>query len=368
MSRSATRTVEVAPPVERAFLVALESPAAERWPVERRLSELGGLAVAAGAEVVGSTSQRRTRPDPAWYLGKGRAADLADEKAMTGFSVLVVDDELSPAQQRNLEKLLDGKVLDRSALILDIFARHARTREGRLQVELAQLAYHLPRLTRLWTHLSRTGGGIGTRGPGESQLETDRRRIGERIHRLRGEIGAVKRHRATAARRRDRSEIPVVALVGYTNAGKSTLLNTLADADAFVADMPFATLDPTSRRIGLDSGRQVVLTDTVGFINKLPHDLIDAFRATLEEVLRADLLLEVVDASDPDFIAQQETVRTVLAELGAGEGQQQAIASRQVRPVEVGCNREHHAGDAPDEGQPTADSHDVTSLAHLPAG
>ena len=319
MSRSATRTVEVAPPVERAFLIALESPAVERWPVERRLSELSGLAVAAGAEVVGSTSQRRTRPDPAWYLGKGRAADLADEKAMTGFSVLVVDDELSPAQQRNLEKLLDAKVLDRSALILDIFARHARTREGRLQVELAQLEYHLPRLTRLWTHLSRTGGGIGTRGPGESQLETDRRRIRERIHRLRGEIGAVKRHRATAARRRDRSEIPVVALVGYTNAGKSTLLNTLTDADAFVADMPFATLDPTSRRIGLHSGRQVVLTDTVGFINKLPHDLIDAFRATLEEVLRADLLLEVVDASDPDFIAQQETVRAVLAELGAGD-------------------------------------------------
>jgi GTP-binding protein HflX len=238
---------------------------------------------------------------------------------MTGFSVLVVDDELSPAQQRNLEKLLDGKVLDRSALILDIFARHARTREGRLQVELAQLEYHLPRLTRLWTHLSRTGGGIGTRGPGESQLETDRRRIREKIHRLRGEIGAVKRHRATAARRRDRSEIPVVALVGYTNAGKSTLLNTLADADAFVADMPFATLDPTSRRISLDSGRQVVLTDTVGFINKLPHDLIDAFRATLEEVLRADLLLEVVDASDPDFIAQQATVGAVLTELGAGD-------------------------------------------------
>ncbi len=318
MSRSASRTVEVAPPVERAFLVALESPAAGNWPVERRLLELTGLAVAAGAEVVGSTSQRRTYPDPAWYLGKGRAADLVDEKAMTGFSVLVVDDELTPAQQRNLEKLLNGKVLDRSALILDIFARHARTREGRLQVELAQLEYHLPRLTRLWTHLSRTAGGIGTRGPGESQLETDRRRIRERIHRLRAEIAGIRRHRATAGRRRDRSEVPVVALVGYTNAGKSTLLNTLADADAFVADMPFATLDPTSRRISLDSGRQVVLTDTVGFINKLPHDLIDAFRATLEEVARADLLLEVVDASDPDFIAQQDTVRTVLTELGAG--------------------------------------------------
>jgi GTP-binding protein HflX len=319
MSRSATKTIEVTPPPERAFLVALEPPAAERWPVERRLAELGALAAAAGAEVVGSASQKRIHPDPSWYLGKGRAADLADEKAMTGFSLLVVDDELSPAQQRNLEKLIDGKVVDRSALILDIFARHARTREGRLQVELAQLEYHLPRLTRMWTHLSRTAGGIGTRGPGESQLETDRRRIREKIHRLRGEIGQVKRHRATAGRRRDRSEVPVVALVGYTNAGKSTLLNALTDANAFVADMPFATLDPTSRRITLESHRQVVLTDTVGFINKLPHDLVDAFRATLEEVLRADLLLEVVDASDPDFIAQQETVRTVLDELGAGD-------------------------------------------------
>jgi GTP-binding protein HflX len=287
--------------------------------VKRRLAELEGLAMAAGAEVVGSATQKRAHPDPTWYLGKGRAADLADEKAMSGFTLLVVDDELSPAQQRNLEKLLNGKVLDRSALILDIFAAHARTREGRLQVELAQLEYHLPRLTRLWTHLSRTQGGIGARGPGESQLETDRRRIREKIHRLRGEIAEVKRHRATAGRRRDRSEVPVVALVGYTNAGKSTLLNALADADAFVADMPFATLDPTSRRISLESHRQVVLTDTVGFINKLPHDLIDAFRATLEEVLRADLLLEVVDASDPDFIAQQETVRTVLDELGAGD-------------------------------------------------
>jgi GTP-binding protein HflX len=319
MSRSATHTVEVAPPAERAFLVALEPQAAEPWPVDRRLAELGALAIAAGAEVVGSASQKRARPDPIWYFGKGRAADLADEKAMTGFTVLVVDDELSPNQQRNLEKLIDGKVLDRSALILDIFARHARTREGRLQVELAQLEYHLPRLTRMWTHLSRTGGGIGTRGPGESQLETDRRRIREKIHRLRDEIAQVKRHRATAGRRRDRSEVPVVALVGYTNAGKSTLLNALTDADAFVADMPFATLDPTSRRIALESHRHVVLTDTVGFINKLPHDLVDAFRATLEEVLRADLLLEVVDASDPDFIAQQETVQSVLDELGAGD-------------------------------------------------
>jgi GTP-binding protein HflX len=338
--------VDVAPPIERAFLVALEPPAAEPWPVERRLAELGALAAAAGAEVVGSATQRRARPDPAWYVGRGRATDLVDEKAASGFTVLVVDDELSPAQQRNLEKLTDGKVLDRSALILDIFARHARTREGRLQVELAQLEYHLPRLTRLWTHLSRTGGGIGTRGPGESQLETDRRRIRQKINRLRDEIGEVKRHRATAGRRRDQSEIPVVALVGYTNAGKSTLLNALADADAFVADMPFATLDPTSRRITLESRRHVVLTDTVGFINKLPHDLVDAFRATLEEVVRADLLVEVVDAADPDFLAQQETVGMVLEELGAGDKPRIVVFNKLDRLDRVVAN----AGPQPSDG------------------
>jgi GTP-binding protein HflX len=287
--------------------------------VQRSLAELAALAETAGATVVGSAFQRRSDPDPVWYFGKGRAAELIDEKAASDFNVLIVDDELEPNQQRSLEKLLDCKVLDRSALIIDIFARHAKTREGRLQVELAALEYHLPRLTRMWTHLSRTGGGIGTRGPGESQLETDRRLIREKIKKVRADLDDVRRHRATTARRRDQHEVASVALVGYTNAGKSTLLNALADSDVYAADMLFATLDPTSRRVELPSGQRVVATDTVGFINKLPHDLVDAFRATLEEVRRADLLLEVVDAADPDFVGQQVAVQTVLDELGAGD-------------------------------------------------
>jgi GTPase len=311
-----SRLIDLTTPEERAFLIGLDGH--DGWPVSRSLAELAALAETAGAVVVGSAFQRRAEPDPLWYFGKGRAAELVDEKAALDFNLLIVDDEISATQQRALEKLVDCKVLDRSALIIDIFARHARTHEGRLQVELAQLEYHLPRLTRMWTHLSRTGGGIGTRGPGESQLETDRRLIRERIRKVRGELDDVRRQRATAARQRERGEVAGIALVGYTNAGKSTLLNRLADADVHVADMLFATLDPTSRQITLPTGKQIVATDTVGFIHKLPHDLVDAFRATLEEVLRADLLLEVVDASNPDFMAEQVAVQVVLDELGAG--------------------------------------------------
>ncbi|MDQ3690281.1 MAG: GTPase HflX [Chloroflexota bacterium] len=313
------RMIDLTIPVERAFLIGLDDSDDDRWPVQRSLAELAALAETAGATVVGQASQRRPKADPVWYFGKGRAAELLDEKAATDFNVLIVDDELAPNQQRSLESLLECKVLDRSALIIDIFARHAKTKEGRLQVELAALEYHLPRLTRLWTHLSRTGGGIGTRGPGESQLETDRRLIRDKIKKVKADLADVEKHRATAARNRDRNEVPSVALVGYTNAGKSTVLNALADADLYAADMLFATLDPTSRQVPLPNGQQAVITDTVGFINKLPHDLVDAFRATLEEVMRADLLLEIVDAADPDFLGQQSAVQAVLNELGAGD-------------------------------------------------
>lgn len=313
------RMIDLTSPLERAFLIGLDDPSDGRWPVQRSLAELAALAETAGATVVGSAVQRRPAPHPVWYFGQGRAAELVDDKAMTDFNLLIVDDEIEPNQQRSLEKLLDCKVLDRSALIIDIFARHATTREGRLQVELAALEYHLPRLTRMWTHLSRTGGGIGTRGPGESQLETDRRLVREKIKKIRGDLADVTKHRSTAARRRDQHDVATVALVGYTNAGKSTLLNAMAGANLFVADMLFATLDPTSRQVALPSGRVVVATDTVGFINKLPHGLVDAFRATLEEVMRADLLLEVVDASDPDFVGQQDAVQAVLDQLGAGD-------------------------------------------------
>ncbi|CAN5300203.1 GTPase HflX [soil metagenome] len=311
--------IDLTTPDERAFLIGLDDPDDDRWPVERSLAELAALAETAGATVVGQASQRRPKADPVWYFGKGRAAELLDEKAESDFNVLIVDDELAPNQQRSLEKLLECKVLDRSALIIDIFARHAKTKEGRLQVELAALEYHLPRLTRLWTHLSRTGGGIGTRGPGESQLETDRRLIRDKIKKVKADLAEVEKHRAIAARKRDRNDVASVALVGYTNAGKSTVLNALADAELYAADILFATLDPTSRQVSLPNGQQAVITDTVGFINKLPHDLVDAFRATLEEVMRADLLLEIVDAADPDFLGQQSAVQTVLDELGAGD-------------------------------------------------
>jgi GTP-binding protein HflX len=305
---------------EKAFLVAVETGDGEGWSAEESLRELAALVETAGGQVVGETWQRRASSHPASYVGSGKAEELKAARGLTDFDLLVADDELSPKQQRTLEKLLGVKVLDRSGVILDIFAQRAHTHEGRLQVELAQLEYQLPRLTRLWTHLSRTGGGIGTRrGPGETQLETDRRVIRTRIKKMKERVAEVHARRETAARVRDRRLLPSVAIVGYTNAGKSTLLNALVGRDVVdVEDKLFATLDPTSRRVQLGEGRSVIVSDTVGFIHKLPHQLIDAFRATLDEVVRADALIEVVDASDRHVDEHRRTISAVLDELGAG--------------------------------------------------
>jgi GTP-binding protein HflX len=321
--------IDLAPPAEKAFLVAVDTGDDTGWSAEDSLGELANLATTAGAEVVGAEWQNRRHVDPNWYIGKGKAEELAQAKSETGFDLLVADDELSPSQQKALESLLKVKVIDRSRLILDIFALHAQTHEGRLQVELAQLEYQLPRLTRLWTHLSRTGGGIGTRGPGESQLETDRRIIRTRIAKMKERVDQVRQHRETAARGRDRRLIPTVGIVGYTNAGKSTLLNSLVGSEvARAEDKLFATLDPTSRQVKLGDGQTAIVTDTVGFIHKLPHQLVDAFRATLEEVNRADVLIEVVDASDPHLREHRTTVQTVLDELGAGDKPRLAVFNK----------------------------------------
>ena len=312
--------VDLVPAPERAFLVAVDTGQDAGWSAQESLTELGSLADTAGAEVVGVEWQNRRHIDPNWYLGKGKAEELVHARSETGFTMLVADDELSPNQQRALEGLLGVKVLDRSGLILDIFAQHARTHEGRLQVELAQLEYQLPRLTRLWTHLSRTQGGIGSRGPGETQLETDRRVIREKIKKLKERVENVRRQRETAARSRDRRLVPTVAIVGYTNAGKSSLLNALVGSEeARAEDRLFATLDPTSRLVKLGDGQSVVATDTVGFIHKLPHQLVDAFRATLEEVNRADMLIELVDVSDQHAPEHRQTVQLVLDDLGAAD-------------------------------------------------
>ena len=316
----AQKMIDLEQPAERAFLVAVDTGQEPGWNAEDSLAELANLALTAGADVVGAEWQNRRHVDPHWYVGKGKAEELLHAKSETGFDLLVADDELSPTQQKTLEDLVKVKVIDRSRLILDIFAQHARTHEGRLQVELAQLEYQLPRLTRLWTHLSRTQGGIGSRGPGESQLETDRRVIRDRIKKMKDRVEDVRRSRATAARGRDRRLMPTVGIVGYTNSGKSTLLNSLVGSEvARAEDKLFATLDPTSRQVKLGDGQTAILTDTVGFIHKLPHQLVDAFRATLEEVNRADVLIEVVDAADAHGTEHRATVQLVLDELGAGD-------------------------------------------------
>jgi GTP-binding protein HflX len=301
---------------ERAFLVGLATRNNSRSVAEKSMDELSRLAVTAGARVVGSMIQRLPVPSKSYYIGEGKLSELSAEKEITNYNVVIFDDELSPLQQRNLEDALGVKVLDRVALILDIFAKRARTREGQLQVELAQHQYLSPRLAGQWSHLERLGGGIGTRGPGESQLETDRRIIQKKISRLKSQIEQVRKQRMIHRRKRSKSGIPVVALVGYTNAGKSTLLNTLSKSDVIADDQLFVTLDPTTRRLVLPDNSPILMTDTVGFIRKLPPAIVAAFRATLEELDEADLLLHVVDLSSPDAAEQCQAVEEILESLG----------------------------------------------------
>lgn len=288
-----------------------------RFSAEESLAELHELAVSAGAEVVGEFLQRRDRPDPATLIGRGKLEEIAGAAAMSSADVIIFDHELSPSQQRNIEREVEARVIDRTQLILDIFARHARTREGQLQVELAQLQYLLPRLAGRGVQMSQLGGGIGTRGPGETQLETDRRKIYRRIRHVEGELENVRRIRTQQRQRRESVPVATVALVGYTNAGKSTLFNALTRAGVLASNKMFATLDPTIRSVTLPSKRKVLLSDTVGFIRNLPHTLVKAFRATLEEVQRAALILHVTDATSPIRQEQDAQVEDVLRELEA---------------------------------------------------
>jgi GTP-binding protein HflX len=317
---------------ERAYLVAVEADEQDSmWGIEDSLSELGTLAHTAGATVVGTLIQRLPHPDAATYVGKGRAQELCHLEQELDFDLVIFDDELTPTQQHNLEKLLSARIVDRTALILDIFAQHAHTREGRLQVELAQLEYRLPRLVSNSGAFSRqaggsrsagaagVGGAIGVRGPGETKLEIDRRRIRSRIAELKEEIEEVRKQRAIHRSRRSAQAIPVVAVVGYTNAGKSTLFNALTEAQVLAENKLFATLDPVTRHVVLPGNQEALFTDTVGFIQKLPTKLIAAFRATLEEVIDADILLEVVDVSHDNAIEQSETVNEILEELEAAD-------------------------------------------------
>ena len=302
---------------ERALLVGVALGRSGKVAAEASLEELARLARSAGARVIGTDLQSRGRADPATLIGSGKTAVLAQRCATDDIDILIFDEELTPAQQRNIEGAVGRRTLDRTQLILDIFARRARTREGRLQVELAQLNYLLPRLTGKGVLLSRLGGGIGTRGPGETKLESDRRRIRSRIQSIKRGIDDLRRHRNTNRDARSRAALPVVALVGYTNAGKATLFNAMTAASAAVSDQLFMTLDPLVRRCALSKGQDVLLVDTVGFIRKLPHTLVAAFRATLEEVCQADLLLHVTDATSEDRASQDAAVRAVLEELGA---------------------------------------------------
>ncbi|HEX7653583.1 MAG TPA: GTPase HflX [Verrucomicrobiae bacterium] len=304
----------------RAFLIGVELKSRNAADIRESLAELAELATTAGTEIMGEGVQKIDAPVPATFIGRGKADEFAAHCKEQNVDTVIFDDELSPAQSRNLEKIFGCRVMDRTALILEIFSQRARTREGKLQIELAQLEYLLPRLTRYWSHLSRQRGSTGSiGGEGESQLEADRRKIQERIDKIEVELKVVRRQRETQRAGRQRSNWPLASIVGYTNAGKSTLLNRLTGAGVLAEDKLFATLDPTTRRLRLPTNQNVLLTDTVGFIKKLPHGLVEAFKATLEEVVQADLLLHVVDISHPQAQEQIDAVNTVLLEIGAAE-------------------------------------------------
>jgi GTP-binding protein HflX len=305
---------------ERVFIVGVQLQGQDKWRIDESLDELEELVGTAGGEITGRGMQRLDRVNAATFIGPGKARQFAEQCDEARVDTVVFDEELTPAQGRNLEKVFECKILDRTALILDIFSQRARTREGKLQVELAQLNHLLPRLTRFWTHLSRQKGGIGMRGgEGESQLEVDRRKVRERIDKIQRDLEMVMRHRDIQRTGRKRNQWPLGSLVGYTNAGKSTLFNAITGASTLSEDKLFATLDPTTRRLRLPTNQNVLLSDTVGFIRKLPHDLVDAFKATLEEVIEADLLLHVVDISSPQAEEQIEAVNVVLDELGVAD-------------------------------------------------
>ena len=306
--------------LRRVFLIGVELKSRTAADIRESLAELAELAETAGAQIAGEGVQKMAAPVAATYLGPGKAEEFAQHCKANGVDAVVFDDELSPAQTRNLEKIFGCKIMDRTALILEIFGQRARTREGKLQIEHAQLQYLLPRLTRFWSHLSRKRGSTGSiGGEGESQLEADRRKISERIEKISSELDKVRRQRETQRAGRQRSQWPLASIVGYTNAGKSTLLNALTGSGVLAEDKLFATLDPTTRRLRLPTNQNVLLTDTVGFIKKLPHGLVEAFKATLEEVVQADLLLHVVDVSHPQAAEQIVAVDAVLAEIGAAE-------------------------------------------------
>jgi GTP-binding protein HflX len=302
---------------ERAALVGLALRRSKRQDAEQSLDELAGLADAAGADVVLRLIQERPTPDASTFIGRGKLDELSAGCARLAVDVVIVDNELTPAQLRQIEERVDRKVVDRTQLILDIFARRARTREGKWQVELAQLKYMLPRLVGTGTALSRLGGGIGTRGPGETKLETDRRRIRQKIHAISQEIDSIRQRRQHSRARRKKASVPLVALVGYTNAGKSTLFNLLTKGSAEASNALFVTLDPLVRQLSLPDNRQLLMSDTVGFIDRLPHTLVAAFRATLEQVAEADLVLHVIDAASPERDRHVEAVRRVLQDVGA---------------------------------------------------